>query len=117
MPYCSVCGSKAPDDAIFCPNCGNKLAPAAKAGVATSSADEIRDAFNKVSVEMEKAFAIASKELQDAFNVARDNIQKSVYKEPVICPNCGEKNVSSAVYCSKCGKLLPEKSGEPKPSS
>ncbi len=66
---------------------------------------------------MEKAFAVASKELQDAFMVARENIQKAMFKEPVVCPNCGEKNSSSAVYCSKCGKLLPEKSGEAKSSS
>lgn len=116
MPYCNVCGFKTPDDALFCPNCGNKLAVGGKAGVASSSAEEIRDAFNRVSVEMEKAFAVASKELQDAFTVARENIQKAVNKEQVVCPNCGEKNLASAVYCFKCGKLLPEKSGEAKPS-
>jgi uncharacterized membrane protein YvbJ len=117
MPYCSVCGFKTPEDALFCPNCGNKLAPASKAGFASSSSEEVREAFNRMSAEMEKAFSVAAKEVQDAFQVARDNIQRAVFKEPVVCPNCGEKNFASAVYCFKCGKLLPEKSSEAKPSS
>ena len=67
---------------------------------------------------MEKAFTIAAKELQEAVQVARNNIQKTIYKEPVVCPNCGEKNPANAAYCFKCGKNLSEAkpAEEPKPA-
>ena len=119
MPYCHVCGTKLPDNALFCPNCGTKVAAAAAAGASTAGApsgtpsDEIRDAFNRMSIEMEKAFNIAAKEVQTAFETARDNIQKSMYKTPIVCPNCGEKNPSSADYCYKCGAKLTAPSQEP----
>ena len=87
------------------------------AGTAPPS-DEVRDAFNRMSVEMEKAFNIAAKEIHEAFQVARKNIQKSVYGEPVVCPNCGEKNPANAAYCFKCGKNLPApKSSDAKEST
>jgi ribosomal protein L40E len=59
-----------------------------------------------MSAELEKAFNIAAKEAQAAFQIARNNIQKTIYKEPIVCPNCGEKNPASATYCFKCGKSL-----------
>ena len=71
--------------------------------------DELREAFAKMSQELEKAFAVAAKEIQAAFQTARENIQQSLYKEPRVCPNCGEKNLSNAAFCYKCGKKLEAK--------
>jgi predicted amidophosphoribosyltransferase len=114
MTYCHNCGEKLPKDALFCPKCGTKAATVAGASAGTPS-DEMREAFTRMSQEMEKAFSIAAKEVQEAFQTARTNIQKNLYKEPIICPNCGEKNLGNAVYCSKCGKPLPTAQAEKKP--
>jgi ribosomal protein L40E len=105
MPYCHNCGEKLPDNAFFCPKCGTKTVTGVQSG-ASSPADDMRDALMRMSAEMEKAFTIAAKEVHEAFKQAKDNIQKTVVKESVICPNCGEKNPASATYCFKCGKKL-----------
>jgi ribosomal protein L40E len=104
VAYCSNCGNKLPEDALFCPKCGTKTASSG-ASTATPS-EEMREAFVRMSQEMEKAFNIAAKEVQEAFQIARNNIQKTINKEPVICQNCGEKNPATATYCFKCGKSL-----------
>jgi uncharacterized membrane protein YvbJ len=106
MAYCHNCGARLGEDALFCTKCGMKVAVASAAASAPTASDEIREAFRRVSVEMDKAFNVAAKEIQEAVQVARENIQKSIYKEPVTCPNCGEKNPTTAIFCSKCGKQL-----------
>ena len=105
MEYCSNCGQKLPEEALFCPKCGTKTVEGVKAN-ASAPSDEIREAFNRMSTELEKAFNIAAKEAQEAFQIARSNIQKTIYKEPVVCSSCAEKNPASATYCFKCGKSL-----------
>ena len=90
MAYCSNCGEKLSKDALFCPKCGIKTVKGTESNAAAPS-DEMREAFTRMSQEMEKAFSIAAKEIQEAFQTARSNIQKTLYKEPVACPNCGEK--------------------------
>ncbi len=112
MPYCHSCGAKLSDDAAFCSKCGTKVV-GGNIG-ATSSADELRDAFTRMSEEIERAFGIAAREAQEALKTARNNIQRTVYKEPIACPNCGEKNPASASYCYKCGNKLSEQTAEPK---
>src|SRR3972149_9539390 len=111
MAYCTNCGEKLPEDALFCPKCGARTAKGTKTNAASPS-DEVKEAFNRMSQEMERAFNIAAKEIQEAFQTARSNIQKTLYKEPVVCPNCGEKNPSNSVYCFKCGKRLPQAEAE-----
>jgi len=108
MTNCSNCGEKLPEDAYFCPKCGTKAVKSVEANVVAPS-DEVREAFVKMSQELEKAFAIAAREIQAAFQTARENIQQSLYKEPLVCPNCGEKNPSSAAFCYKCGKKIQPK--------
>jgi ribosomal protein L40E len=115
MVYCHNCGSELPEDAVFCPKCGTKAI--VEGGAAASPSDELRESLSKMSRELEKAFNIAAKEVNDAFQKARNNVQVSIYKEPKICPNCGEKNPSKAEYCFKCGTKLEEPAAESKEPS
>jgi ribosomal protein L40E len=103
--YCSNCGEKLPEDALFCPKCGTKTVKGAEANVSTPK-DELKEAFAKMGQELDKAFTIAAKEIHAAFQTANENIQKSIKKEKIVCSSCGEKNPSDAVYCFKCGNKL-----------
>jgi ribosomal protein L40E len=105
MMYCSNCGEKLPEDALFCPKCGTKTLKGTEANVQNSS-DELKEAVAKMSRELEKAFAVAAKEINAAFQTASENIQKSLKKEKIVCPSCGEENPNNAVYCYNCGKKL-----------
>jgi predicted amidophosphoribosyltransferase len=105
MVFCSRCGKELPEDAYFCPSCGARTQKGSEAGVSTP-ADEFRDAFVKVSQELERAFGMAAKEIQEAFKTAGENIQKATGKGRVVCSNCGEKNTPHARFCYKCGKKL-----------
>lgn len=106
MVYCSNCGKEIPKDASFCPKCGTKVVTDETIPTATPT-DEMRDALTRMSIEMEKAFNIAAKQVQEAFKTAKDNVQKTIYKETIICANCEEKNPANASYCFKCGNKLP----------
>jgi rRNA maturation endonuclease Nob1 len=105
MAYCSNCGEKLPKDADFCPNCGTKTMRDPRINT-PSNGEEIRQAFERMSVEMEKAFAIAAKEIQNAFQKARENMQKTTTNAQIVCSNCNEKNPGESVYCYSCGKQL-----------
>jgi predicted amidophosphoribosyltransferase len=105
MAYCHNCGEKLPKDASFCSNCGTKTAHGTEANASTPSED-MRQAFAKMSVEIEKAFSLAAKEIQVAFQTARENIQQSMQTENVVCGNCAEKNPGGSVYCFKCGQKI-----------
>ena len=105
MLYCSNCGEKLSEDALFCSKCGTKTAKGVESNVPGPS-DELKAAFAKMSVELEKAFSVAAKEINAAFQTASENIQKSLHKEQVTCTSCGEKNPNNAVFCYNCGKRL-----------
>jgi predicted amidophosphoribosyltransferase len=111
MAYCSNCSEKLPKDALFCPKCGIKTVKGVVTNAASPS-DEMHEVFTRMSQEMERAFSIAAKEMHEAFQTARINIQKSLSKEAVVCANCGEKNLSSAVYCFRCGKKVQSEQAE-----
>jgi hypothetical protein len=105
MVYCSNCGEKTPDGAYFCPKCGTKT-PVGKLSKATYPADELRDAFYQVGVELERAFTIAARETQNAFKKVSEDIQKktpSNNQGTIECTSCGNKNVSGAAFCHSCG--------------
>jgi uncharacterized membrane protein YvbJ len=105
MSYCSNCGEKLLEDALFCPKCGAKTLKGVEANVPNST-DELKEAFAKMGRELEKAFSVAAKEIKMAFQTANENVQKSPKKEKIVCPNCGERNQSNAVFCYNCGKKL-----------
>ncbi len=105
MAYCSNCGEKLSKDALFCSKCGTKAIKSVETASPTIS-DDLKETFTKMSQELEKAFAVATKEINAAFQTASENIKKSLQKETVACPNCGEKNPSDAIFCYKCGKRI-----------
>jgi uncharacterized membrane protein YvbJ len=105
MAYCSNCGEKLSKDDAFCPKCGTKAIKGAKTAAPTIS-DDLEKTFTKMSQELEKAFAVAAKEMNAAFRTTSENLKKSLQKEPVVCPSCGEKNPSDAIFCYKCGKRI-----------
>ncbi len=108
MVYCSNCGSQIADDAYFCPKCGTKT-DKGKAAKAVYPADELRDAFYQVGIELERAFNIAARETHAAIQRARENMQqKPAQPQTVTCPKCGTKNPYGSVFCHNCGtKLAP----------
>jgi ribosomal protein L40E len=108
MVYCSNCGEKIDDSAFFCPKCGTKTL-LGKASNASYPADELRDAFYKVGIELERAFNMAARETQAAFRKASENMQQKTSSKnvnnqgSVVCASCGANNVSGAVFCHSCG--------------
>jgi RNA polymerase subunit RPABC4/transcription elongation factor Spt4 len=106
MAYCTKCGEKIPDDAYFCPKCGTKTQKGVEANVA-APADELREAFTRVGIEMEKAFLVVAKEAHNAFQKAKENTQKPAQQQ-VSCKSCQTIMPSNAVYCPKCGATQTE---------
>ena len=106
MVYCSNCGTKLDDEAYFCFKCGTKT-PAGRSAKVLYPADEMRDAFYQVGLELEKAFKLAAKETQAAFKKVSENVQAK--NQPAssqgmtTCSSCGTQNASGAVFCTKCG--------------
>jgi membrane protease subunit (stomatin/prohibitin family) len=115
MVYCSNCGEKIADDAYFCPKCGTKT-PKGKASNVTYPSDELRDAFYKVGVELERAFSMAARETHQAIKKANENMQQKTASNrqgTIVCTSCRTKNVSGAVFCHNCGaKVSPSESSQ-----
>ena len=105
MIFCSNCGEKLPEDSNFCTKCGFKTRRGVEAGVSAPTEDW-REAFSKMGVEMEKAFQTAAKEIQKALKNVREDARESRGGQLVVCKSCGEKNPSSASFCTKCGEKL-----------
>ena len=92
--------------------------PNGKTAKVAYPSDELRDVFYQVGTELEKAFTIAARETQAAFKKVSENVQQKTAPhkqarqhktDAVICPNCGAKNVSGAIFCHTCGKrIVPE---------
>jgi hypothetical protein len=110
LVYCSNCGSKIDDEAYFCPACGTKTLKG-KAAKAAYPADEFRDAFYNIGIELERAFNIAAHETHEAFKRARDNVQQKTAapaspNQTVVCPKCDTKNSADSIFCNNCGNKL-----------
>ena len=113
MVYCSNCGAKIDDETFFCPKCGTKTLKGKEANVSYPS-DEIRDAFYRVGIELEKAFTIAARETHAAIKRATEDKQQkpasatTAQEGTVSCPKCGTKNFSDSIFCNNCGtKIAP----------
>jgi uncharacterized membrane protein YvbJ len=113
MVYCSNCGTKIDEDAYFCPKCGTKTL-SGKAAKATYPADELRDTFYQVGIELEKAFTMAAKETHAAFKKVSEEFQQKPSSTQQAassdgantCPKCGTKNPSASIFCNNCGNRL-----------
>ena len=106
MVYCSNCGAQIVDDAYFCPKCGTKT-DMGKAAKAVYPADELRDAFYQVGVELEKAFNMAARETHAAIQRARENWEQTpTQQQTVTCAKCDTKNPNGSIFCHSCGTRL-----------
>jgi len=94
MVFCSGCGEELPETAYFCLKCGVRTIKGIDADIAPPWNWE---------QQVEKALSKVGKEMEKAFETVRESIQKSIKREPVLCSNCGEKGLSSAKFCYKCG--------------
>jgi len=118
MVYCSHCGAQIAEDANFCPKCGTKT-PVGKSAKIAYPSDELQDVFYRVGTELERAFTVAAHETHAALKRASDNIQQKTPSQPsqtvqedtLVCPHCGAKNVSGAIFCNNCGKRITPESG------
>lgn len=97
LVFCTHCGEELPENAYFCLKCGFRTGKGEEAGVPYPVSWE---------KEVEKALSTATKELEKAFETVKASVQKSVKREPIICQQCGEKNLPSSKFCYKCGKEL-----------
>jgi uncharacterized membrane protein YvbJ len=105
MGFCTRCGEKLPDNALFCPRCGLQTAKGETAQTPVSTEDW-REAFTQMGATIQKAFDTAQKETEKAFKTARENMREFVARRTLACTNCGAKNLDDSVYCGKCGKKL-----------
>jgi ribosomal protein L40E len=105
MVFCSNCGEKLPEDANFCTKCGFRTKHGVEAGVFVPTED-LREAFSKMGLELEKAFQTAAKEIQKAVKNVKEDFTDSRKGQAVACQSCGEKSPAGAVYCTKCGQKL-----------
>jgi ribosomal protein L40E len=95
MVYCSNCGAKLSEEAYFCPKCGVKTQIGVQAKAAYPS-EELREAFTRAGLELEKAFTIAARETHAALKKATQNIQqKPTPQESKVCTVCETKNPSA----------------------
>jgi len=73
--------------------------------------DELKDAFYRVGIELEKAFTIAARETHAAIKRATEGKQKpesatNTQEGTVVCPKCGAKNFSDSIFCNNCGAKI-----------
>jgi len=112
MAYCSNCGEEIPEHALFCPKCGIKTMKGAEANAKYPS-DEMREAFTRMGIELEKAFNTAAVEIHAAFKRAREDMgSKPAEQEGMVCQSCGAKNQSGAIFCRNCGHKLSSPQGK-----
>jgi len=114
MVYCSHCGGQVANDAFFCPKCGTKT-EAGKTAKVSYPSHELQDAFYRAGTELERAFTIAAHETHATLKRASENIQQktssdqtnqTTQKNAAVCPHCGAKTVSGAIFCNTCGKRI-----------
>ena len=108
LVYCSNCGAQIAEDSYFCSKCGTKTEKG-KAAKAVYPADELRDAFYQVGIELEKAFNMAARETHSAIQKASRNWQQKTAQEQIVtCTKCAKKNPEGSIFCRSCGtKMAP----------
>jgi uncharacterized membrane protein YvbJ len=95
--FCSQCGEGLPENAYFCLKCGSRTSKGVEAGVSYPW---------KWEKEVERTLSTVANELEKTFETVKESIRKSTTRDPIACPNCGEKNMHDARFCYTCGKDL-----------
>jgi uncharacterized membrane protein YvbJ len=95
MVYCSRCGEEVAETALFCLQCG----------VMTSKGEETGVSYPwNWEKELEKTISNVSTEIEKAFTSVRENVRRTIKKDPIDCPHCGETNRPNSKFCYRCGK-------------
>jgi uncharacterized membrane protein YvbJ len=97
MVYCSRCGDEVPETAMFCLKCGVMTSKGEEAGVSYPWNWE---------KELEKTISNVSTEIEKAFTSVRENVRRTIKKDPIDCLNCGETNRANSKFCYQCGKKM-----------
>ena len=66
--------------------------------------EELKEGLAAIGVEIEGVLSETGREIQRVFGEAREGIKKAAKRQTLICPNCGERNRSTASYCFGCGE-------------
>lgn len=119
MVNCRSCDDELAENAYFCSNCGLRTELGEKEGVRTPLNEraawerDVEAALSNATKLMEEAFEAAKRGIQEAVNnigikKKRATAKRSTKNAPLSCPKCGEKNPSDALYCTVCGKDIPQ---------
>ena len=71
--YCKKCGKELEEGAIFCDNCGTKIA-GSESNTSSSTADNINKSFNKLNDSIDKFSDNFSDSFSDLFDIYNINM-------------------------------------------
>jgi hypothetical protein len=116
LVYCSNCGKELSGDANFCANCGTRTPKGIKEGVSipwveTEIKQDLDNALQKASKAIDEGVKIARESLKEVAVEIEQELKSAKEKvkernQPVFCAICGQENIRSAKFCTKCGKAL-----------
>lgn len=131
MVYCSNCGIEISEEANFCLKCGSRTPKGIENGVVPHWKEDLDKTLQAASKSFEEAIKKAREHIQTGVRdlgpeleqvreslreVAEDfgeklrsvgeDIRKRTGMARVSCSECGEKNMTYAKYCIKCGKEI-----------